>query len=127
MKAVRLWHCYLGGADFAVVTDHNPNTYFDSKMVLSPRQVRWMELLSRYSYKWKYIKGRLNVVDPLSRKPEETPHKQALKAPPLVAALTRREQHVVEDGIGEGLVSSRPKQKNAGRNVWREVLPGEED
>ena len=30
----------------------------------------WVEYLERFNYEWKYIPGRLNIADPLSRKPE---------------------------------------------------------
>ena len=71
VHALRLWRCYLSGAQqFTVVTDHNPNTTFDTKTTLSDRQARWVELLSRFNFVWKYIPGRTNVADPLSRRPD---------------------------------------------------------
>ena len=41
VHALRLWRCYLSDAQqFTVVTDHNPNTTFDTKTTLSDRQAR---------------------------------------------------------------------------------------
>ena len=39
------WRCYLDGKDFVVVTDHQPNTWFNSQKQLNPRQYRWYEQL----------------------------------------------------------------------------------
>jgi transposase InsO family protein len=82
IHALKVWRCYLEGTPFTAVTDHNPNTTFETKTTLSPRQARWAEFLARFNFTWKYIQGRKNVADPLSRRPDE--HKGVL------AALTRR-------------------------------------
>ena len=67
--ALELWRCYLDGSDVTVVTDHSPNTFFATKSLLSPRQARWAERLSRFQFTWEYRPGRINVADPLSRHP----------------------------------------------------------
>ena len=69
VHALELWRCYLDGVEFTVVTDHSPNTFFHTQAVLSPRQARWAERLSRFSFQWEYRAGRTNVADPLSRHP----------------------------------------------------------
>ena len=69
IHALELWRCYLDGVEFTVVTDHSPNTFFATKALLSPRQTRWAERLSRFQFCWKYRPGRINVADPLSRHP----------------------------------------------------------
>ncbi len=51
------------------MTDHSPNTFFQTQAVLSPRQARWAEKLSRFSFHWEYRAGRNSVADPLSRHP----------------------------------------------------------
>ena len=43
VHALELWHCYLDGQDFTVVTDHNPNVFFANEKLLNPRQKRWNE------------------------------------------------------------------------------------
>ena len=63
------WRCYLEGVRFTVVTDHQPNVWFASQKVLSPRLARWYERLAQYDFTWEYRSGRLNVADPLSRHP----------------------------------------------------------
>ena len=67
--AVTQWRCYLQGArhDFTIVTDHNPNTYFNTQPNLSSRQVRWSEKLQSYHFNWQYRPGKSNVADPVSR------------------------------------------------------------
>ena len=52
-----------------LVTDHHPNIYLRTQPHLSRRQVSWVEWLERFNYEWKYIPGRENVADPLSRNP----------------------------------------------------------
>ena len=69
VHSLELWRCYLDGIEFTVVTDHSPNTFFDSKKLLSPRQARWAERLSCFQFTWEYRPGRVNVTDPLSRHP----------------------------------------------------------
>ena len=69
--ALEEWRCYLEGAsDVTLVTDHQPLVYLqDQKSAeqLSRRQARWMERLSRFTFKWEYRPGRINVADPISR------------------------------------------------------------
>ena len=48
IHALELWRCYLDSHTFVVVTDHSPNTFSAGKKVLSPRQTRWAERLSRF-------------------------------------------------------------------------------
>lgn len=68
IHALKEWRCYLEGApNVTLVTDHSPNTWLEGVAVLSRRQARWMEYLSRFHYQWKYIKGRTNVADPITR------------------------------------------------------------
>lgn len=70
VRALQEWRCYLEGAQrFKVVTDHNPLTFFDSISLLSRRQARWQEFLSRFDFEWVFRPGRINVADPLSRAP----------------------------------------------------------
>jgi hypothetical protein len=69
IHALKTWHCYLEGSDFTVVTDHCPNTFFDTQVNLSRRQARWSEFLSRFKFDWEYRPSRTNVADPLSRNP----------------------------------------------------------
>jgi hypothetical protein len=69
IHALKTWRCYLEGSVFTVVTDHCPNTFFDTQVNLSRRQARWSEFISRFKSNWEYRPGRTNVADPLSRNP----------------------------------------------------------
>ena len=71
VKALKEFRCYLEGAEIPVklVTDQHPNIYLRTQPHLSRRQVGWVEWLERFNYEWKYIPGRENVADPLSRNP----------------------------------------------------------
>jgi hypothetical protein len=50
IHALKTWLCYLEGSDFTVVTDHCPDTFFDTQVNLSRRQARWSEFLSRFKF-----------------------------------------------------------------------------
>jgi hypothetical protein len=67
VASVEEWRCYLLDKPFRVITDHNPNTFFETKPQLSPRQVRWSQRLSKFNFTWEYKPGKTNVADPLSR------------------------------------------------------------
>ena len=68
VHALRVWRCYLEGAEFTVFTDHVSNTFFQTQPSLSRRQARWSEFLQRFGvFKWEYLKGERNVADALSR------------------------------------------------------------
>ena len=91
IHALKTWRCYLEGLPFKVVTDHNPNIYFQTQKNLSRRQARWSEYLQRFDFEWLYRPGRINVADPLSRIMPE-----ALNAITLRAATTRRQTRISE-------------------------------
>jgi hypothetical protein len=68
VHCLKKWKIYmLGNQDNMVVTDHKPNTTWDTKQDLSGRQVRWIEFLQQFNIKFKYEKGETNIADPLSR------------------------------------------------------------
>ena len=70
VHALAVWRCYLLGAQFTVVSDHQPLTYLETQPQLSGRQVRWQQLLTRYHFAWQYRKGSHNqAADALSRHP----------------------------------------------------------
>jgi hypothetical protein len=71
LSALEHWRCYLLDKPFTVLTDHNPNTFFDTKPAqhLSGRQVRWQQRLALFNFTWEYKPGKINVADPLSRLP----------------------------------------------------------
>ena len=63
VHALRVWQCYLEGAQFEVVTDHCPNTYLPTQPNLSRRQTRWSEFLQRFGkFDWTYKPGKTNLL-----------------------------------------------------------------
>ena len=71
VDTLRTWRAYLHGKQFCVFTDHYPLRYLETQKQLSPRQVRWLELIVSFDFKIIPIKGKVNVVaDALSRKDE---------------------------------------------------------
>ena len=71
IKALEHWRCYLEGAEFTVITDHQPNVTLNDRAPekLRRRQVRWQQFLSRFDFQWQWKQGKANVADPLSRNP----------------------------------------------------------
>ena len=61
VEAFKHWRAYLEGPDdtVSVVTDHKNLEYFNSTKVLTRRQARWSEYLSRFDFNIKYRPGRL--------------------------------------------------------------------
>jgi hypothetical protein len=73
VDALKQWRHYLQGARFTVrvLTDHITLKYFHQQPKLSPRQVRWSELLTNFDLSIEYRPGRTNTVpDALSRRPD---------------------------------------------------------
>jgi hypothetical protein len=71
ITALDLWRHHLEGTDkpICIRTDHKSLIHFQTQPMLSGRQTRWIETLSRYNYVIEYIKGEENVVaDALSRR-----------------------------------------------------------
>ena len=68
IKALKEWRCYLeGGLPLVVLTDHSANTFFPRQTVISGRQARWADFLSRFTIEWKHTPGSTNPADGLSR------------------------------------------------------------
>jgi hypothetical protein len=62
------WRCYLEGVHFFIHSDHEPLTWLSTQKSLNRRQCRWLEFLSRFSYRLLYVPGDKNVcADALSR------------------------------------------------------------
>lgn len=71
VTALKEWRCYLEGCKgLTIYTDHHPLTYLQDQEranLLSRRQARWMQELTRFNFKVVYKKGKTNIADPLSR------------------------------------------------------------
>jgi hypothetical protein len=67
VHALRVWPCFLEGADFTAYTDHVSNIYFRTQPNLNRRQARWSDFLQRFgAFEWKCRKGASNIADALS-------------------------------------------------------------
>lgn len=79
---------WLKGHEFTVWTDNNPLTYILTKPKLDACEQRWVSKLAPYSFKIKYVPGKLNVVaDALSRDPFVKPVGQRLLSEPYSTLL----------------------------------------
>jgi len=124
VHACKTWRCYLEGPEFTVVTDHNPLTHLPTQPNLSRRQVRWVEYLSRFNFKWLYRPGASNAAaDALSRYPRCTrctlavcllaTRSKTKSAPGAIAQLTpshqssKRQRREPNRFVPEGPGSSR--------------------
>jgi predicted aspartyl protease len=69
VKALQYWRAELEGTKdhIEIITDHKALEYFMSSKLLSARQARWAEILSRYHFKISYKPGKHNKADPLTR------------------------------------------------------------
>ena len=74
IHALKVWRCYLEGQPkerLTIVTDHNPLIHLPKQPTLSRRIARWSEYLQRFNFTWQYRPGRINVADPVSRRPAD--------------------------------------------------------
>ena len=74
IHALKVWRCYLEGQPkehFTIVTDHNPLIHLPKQPTLSRRMARWSGYLQRFTFNWEYRPGRINVADPISRRPSD--------------------------------------------------------
>ncbi|CAI7731243.1 unnamed protein product [Closterium sp. NIES-53] len=55
VHALKVWRCYLTGADVTVRTDHKSLQYLRAQPHLNPRQIRWLDFLeSNFNYTVTY-------------------------------------------------------------------------
>ena len=70
IDATQHFRPYLGDRLFFALSDHKPIEHLKSQPNLSMRQIRWLDHLAMFQYKFVYIKGEDNTfADPLSRPP----------------------------------------------------------
>jgi hypothetical protein len=73
VTALKEWRVFLQGTikPFIIKTDYKNLIGFLTTKELNQRQIRWAEILAKYYFKIKYIKGTDNIrVDTLSKKAE---------------------------------------------------------
>jgi hypothetical protein len=70
--ALTEFRCYVQGCagGLTVDTDHSPNTFLPTVQMMPRKKARWAEFLSEFNFTWNHIPGRVNVADPLSRRPD---------------------------------------------------------
>ncbi len=71
VSAVKHWRHHLMGRKFTVYSDHESLQYWTTMDVSAEkgRLARWIEELAYYDMEVKYIKGKHNIADALSREP----------------------------------------------------------
>ncbi|KAK4519747.1 Ubiquitin-conjugating enzyme E2 2 [Mucor velutinosus] len=62
LHALRVWRCFIDGADYVVYTDHNPLQYLRSQSKPTARLVRWLSEIETYDPKILYKPGKINQV-----------------------------------------------------------------
>ena len=70
INALKVWRCYLEGGEFITNTDHQSLKYLMTQPNLSRRQARWVEFLQTYDTTIRYVEGKSNPADALSRRPD---------------------------------------------------------
>jgi hypothetical protein len=113
IHCLKVWRCYLDGADFKLVTDHQPNLVILDQPQLSARQVRWIQFLSLFNFEWHWTAGKDNPADCLTRMP--TP--AALN---VLSALTRSQARGASKLGGE----ERPPPKRSRADSAADLPPG---
>ena len=87
VTALTTWQHYLEGAAHPVRirTDHKSLVHFQTQPMLSGRQTRWIETLSRFDFVIEYVKGKYNpAADALSRRGDHADAETPLDRPPQV-------------------------------------------
>ena len=67
--ALRCWRIYLF-RHFHLYTDNKGVVYLRAKPILTKREARWIEFLADYDNTVHHKPGRVNMADPLSRRPD---------------------------------------------------------
>ena len=73
IHALKIWRYHLEGQTaehFTIVTDQKPLVHLPKQPTLSRRIARWSEYLESFTFTWQYRPGRINVADPVSKRPD---------------------------------------------------------
>ena len=69
IHALKMWRHYLMGNKFELKSDHHSLKYLFKQLKLNALQARWMELVRKFNFEIKHIKGKKNqAADALSRR-----------------------------------------------------------
>jgi transposase InsO family protein len=73
IKVLQAYQHWFDGTPLVIHTDHKPLLGFQNMKLPSPRQARWIHILSQFDIRWDHIPGSTNAsADCLSR-PSENP------------------------------------------------------
>ena len=88
------WRAELEGTPqvIEVLSDHSALEYFMTTKVLTARQARWAEVLSRYNFQIMYRPGVRNQVDALTRREQDSDASQDAKSSLRMQILLKPEQ-----------------------------------
>ena len=92
VTALTTWRHHLEGTDIPIRirTDHKSLIHFQTQPMLSGRQTRWLETLSRFNYVVEYMKGSENIVaDALSRRIDHNDGSVPLDRQPVFVDMKR--------------------------------------
>jgi len=67
--SLKVWRTYLFN-HFDIFTDNMGVVYLRSKPQITKREARWVEFLADYDFTVHHRSGKLNIADPLSRRPD---------------------------------------------------------
>ena len=88
------WRVELEGTPQAIeiFSDHKALEYFMTTKVLTARQARWAEVLSRYNFQIMYRAGALNRADALTRREQDLDDLRTAKSSLRTQTLLKSEQ-----------------------------------
>lgn len=102
IRALQVWKHHLIGSRFKIKTDHSPLKYFSSQKRVSDKLSRWLDFLSEFDFEIEHIPGIDNTAaDGLSRRPD----------------------HILEDGDLVGCLYISRDESRAGTKGWTTHSP----
>ena len=77
IRAFEIWHHYLHGSHFTVLTDQRALSWLLNQQKIQGKLARYLNILSNFDFEIEYRKGSLNIIaDALSRPPIQKEEKQ---------------------------------------------------
>lgn len=122
--AIRVWHHYVAGAHFKVLTDHRPLVWLRNLKSPQGRLARWIETLEAYDFEIVYTRPtQIPHVDALSR----FPVRPCAPTCPKCTAVQRRDEGT-QDVEGRAFALAppldfAPDEWMAGQHADRDIAP----
>jgi hypothetical protein len=79
VHALKMWRHNLLGRIFVLMKDHSGLRYLFDQPKLNARQARWMDLLSKFDFEIKHIKGKENRAGDTLRRSMKVIHLAAIR------------------------------------------------